>query len=192
LNHMYTVSLVDADRQWFKSCIGAALDRQSSRDHAFCAYAILQPKEIFIVNDTLLDPRFALNPLVTGYPFIRFYAGCPLVNSDGIALGTICTIDTKPNTLTSSHLETLRVISRQAVAQLELRKRMKEMRTTMQQLEETKIELTIAKKAADDSAKAKAEFLANMSHGRCIIQMDMDIHRIVLLSLSSCVMLHNH
>lgn len=144
--------------------MSAPLGQQTHRDSAFCAYAILQPSEIFIVNDTLLDPRFALNPLVTGYPYIRFYAGCPLVNQDGVALGTICTIDTKPNTLTPQHLETLRMISRQAVAQLELRKRVKEMSETMEQLKVTQIQLQEAKLQAEDAAKTKSEFLANMSH----------------------------
>lgn len=113
------VSLVDEDRQWFKSCIG--LDaRESPRDVAFCAHAILQPKEPFVIEDATQDPRFAGNPVVVGPPHVRFYAGVPLV-SGGQPIGTLCIIDTKPRTFGVAEREALVEMAAMAVEVLELR-----------------------------------------------------------------------
>ena len=93
------VSLVDRDRQWFKSAVG--LDApQTGRDVAFCSHAVEQGT-LLEVPDALLDPRFATNPLVTGPPDIRFYAGHPIFSPDGHAIGTLCVIDRKPRTLSA-------------------------------------------------------------------------------------------
>jgi len=89
------VSLVDENRQWFKSCVGIDVS-ETTRDISFCGHAILDD-ELFVINNALEDPRFSDNPLVTGAPHIRFYAGCPLT-INGYRLGTLCLIDQKPRT----------------------------------------------------------------------------------------------
>jgi phosphoribosyl 1,2-cyclic phosphodiesterase/GAF domain-containing protein len=110
------VSLVDRDRQWFKSCIG--LDaKETPRDMAFCAHAILKD-EVLIVPDAFLDPRFADNPLVTGESHVRFYAGCPLKLPDGNVMGTLCLIDTRPRQLDDRKINLLRDLGK--LAELEL------------------------------------------------------------------------
>ena len=100
------VSLVDGERQWFKARIGFE-PQETHRDLAFCAHAVLAPAETLVVADATLDARFADNALVTAEAGIRFYAGVPLVNPDGHALGTLCIIDQRPRTLSSEAQETL-------------------------------------------------------------------------------------
>lgn len=116
------ISLVDADRQWFKSKVGLSLT-ETSRDIAFCASAILQ-SDVFIVPDASEDARFANNPLVVSEPRIRFYAGAALMSEDH-ALGTLCVIDRVPRTLSPEQLEGLRALSRQVQAQFQLRRNLK-------------------------------------------------------------------
>lgn len=114
------VSLVDKDRQWFKSCLGLE-GTETARDLAFCAHAILNPNEVLVVNNTLADPRFSDNTLVIGEPYIRFYAGAPLVTEDGMALGTLCVIDYKTRTLTDLQKNALQALARQVMQLLKLK-----------------------------------------------------------------------
>lgn len=113
------ITLVDAERQWFKSRVGLPVT-QTPRDLAFCAHAILRPDQILEVRDAQSDERFAGNPLVLGEPGIRFYAGAPLVTPGGQAVGTLCVIDRQPRQLDERQRRALASLARQVMSQLEL------------------------------------------------------------------------
>lgn len=115
------VTLVDDDRQWFKANVGLDVS-ETPRSQAFCAHAIMDPGSVMTVEDATTDQRFAANPLVTGDPGIRFYAGAPLVAPTGEALGTICVIDREPRSLSETQREALEILSREIIVQLELRR----------------------------------------------------------------------
>ena len=110
------VTMVDENRQWFKSCNGLGIS-ETSRDISFCGHAILGD-EVFIILDATKDERFADNPLVVNEPNIRFYAGCPLRSSDGSKIGTLCIIDQKPRNLSDEDIEALKDLA--ATAEREL------------------------------------------------------------------------
>jgi GAF domain-containing protein len=114
------ISLVDEDRQWFKSKIGMSVS-ETPREVAFCSVAI-QQSDVMVVPDTLKDERFRNNPFVVSDPRIRFYAGAPLITEEGYALGTLCVVDQKPREFGADQKEALQALSRLVVAQLEFRR----------------------------------------------------------------------
>lgn len=133
------VSLVDISRQWFKSSVG--LDAvETPRDLAFCAHAILRP-EALVIPDAQADERFANNPLVTGAPYIRFYAGAPLITSEGYGMGTLCVIDYVSKQLTVEQIQSLEALARQVVSQLEMRLSVQRIEAEMVKKEEAQAAL---------------------------------------------------
>ncbi|WP_334187719.1 EAL domain-containing protein [Noviherbaspirillum sp.] len=126
---MSTVTLVDENRQWFKSRLGLTVS-ETPRHIAFCSHTIGRPGP-FIVHDALTDPRFADNPMVKGEPNIRFYVGIPLINIDGHAVGTLTVMDHRPRRLSDDQLFALRVLAHQALTQLESRRSIVELNRLM-------------------------------------------------------------
>lgn len=134
------ISLIDDNRQWFKSNHGLAV-RETPRDYAFCTHAILNPREPLIVTDSRKDERFAGNPLVTGDPYVIFYAGIPLVDDNGFPLGSLCVIDNEAKQLNQSQLAALKTLAKQVVNLLELRKSNQALTTIKRLLEQRNTEL---------------------------------------------------
>src|SRR5215813_7154244 len=146
------ISLVDENRQWFKSKVGLTI-KETSRDVSFCAHAIKQ-EDLFIIPDATKDLRFANNPLVTSDPKIRFYAGAPLITPDGHALGTLCVIDKVPRELRPDQKQALRVLARHVMTQLELRRHSRELARAHEERQQIQGEL---KKAHAELAKVRRE-----------------------------------
>jgi PAS domain S-box-containing protein len=119
------VTFVLSERQWFKAEVGLGGMTETPRDVAICNHAILQPG-VFVVPDTTKDPRFKGNPLVTGEPHLRFYAGALLETHDGLPLGTMCVLDYKPREFTREQEFVLRTLARQVMTQLDLRRALRE------------------------------------------------------------------
>ncbi len=152
------VTLVDAERQWFKARVGLEL-AETPRNQAFCAHAITAPDHLLVVPDARLDTRFVDNPLVTGDPNIRFYAGAPLTTTEGSTLGALCVIDRVPRELDADQLEVLRVLGRQVMLQLERRRQISALR-----------ELAAAREASEERANALAEEARR--HARSLALLD--------------------
>ncbi len=149
------ISLIDKDRQWFKSTYGIEV-QETERDLAFCAHAILQD-ETMMVPDASKDPRFNRIPYVMDEPKIRFYAGAPVRSGDGKNLGTLCVMDRKPRQLEDYQGAALEALSRQVTHLLELRLHLKKLTEMTQEME-------MAKENALRLARVKSEFLSTMSH----------------------------
>ena len=135
------VSLIDENRQWFKSCIGVEV-KETERDLAFCAHAILQ-NDALIVPDASKDARFKGNPLVTGEMHIRFYAGAPLITADGLRMGTLCVIDREPHYLTENDCHVLATLAALVVDEMDLR---------------------LARMKAEEEIDKKSQYITYMSH----------------------------
>ena len=132
------ISLIDSDRQWFKSKHGVNLS-ETPREVSFCAVAIQQP-DLFVVPDASKDPRFSSNPFVVSDPKIRFYAGAPFTSSDGHPLGTLCVVDMVPRELTPGQEMALLALSRQVQAQFELRRNLIELRAALKERDRAEAE----------------------------------------------------
>lgn len=134
------VTLIDSDRQWFKSRHGMQLT-ETPREYAFCGHAINIPDDIFMVKDAREDDRFFDNPYVTGDSNVVFYAGVPLVGKEGLPLGTLCVIDDKPGELTKEQVTTLKALSNQVMNLLELRRTKATLEKSLSELKELNTEL---------------------------------------------------
>lgn len=174
------ISLVDEDRQWFKSKIGVEAS-ETSRSVSFCAHAI-QQDGLFVVRDTLDDDRFRENALVTGDPHIRFYAGAPVISREGEALGTLCVVDRTPRDLTPAQREALAALQRQVSAQLELRRNLMELRETLESIERlgglmpycSRCELNMVIPADLDHVETVREGVNELLEGKGWSQKDID------------------
>lgn len=172
---MGSVTLIDADRQWFKARIG--LDQsETPREVAFCAHAILEPDQLLVVPDAQHDQRFSDNPYVTGDPGIRFYAGAPLLSSEGLPLGTLCVMDSTPRKLQPYQQEALNALSRQVSSLLELRRVSRDLKLQLddrawyeQQLHKFNQELELQN--ADLSQQARTDALTGLANRRALGQV---------------------
>ncbi len=154
------ISLVDANRQWFKSKVGLSVE-ETERDIAFCSYTILLTQGLLIVPNALADERFATNPLVTSTPNIRFYAGAPLVTPEGLSIGSLCVIDYVARNLNEQQIFALEVLSRQVITQLELKRNLTALTSTNTQYQRSQAAL---KKASVEN-KLMAQVVASVSEG---------------------------
>ncbi|MBU6154156.1 MAG: GAF domain-containing protein [Bdellovibrionales bacterium] len=133
------ISLVDRNRQWFKSKIGL-LAPETHRDVSFCGHAILE-EDVFVVENALEDPRFSDNPLVTGDPRIRFYAGAQLRTESGEAIGTLCVIDSEPKSFSKEKRKALATLAGMVIAQLDLKRRNRQLSEALELIEGQKLSL---------------------------------------------------
>lgn len=143
------ITLIDSERQWFKSKVGLDV-QETSRDVAFCAHSLNKPNELLVVPNALEDERFANNPLVTGAPDIRFYAGAPLTTGNGAVLGNLCVIDDKPRHLSEEQLQALRALARQVMVQMELRLRVSDLALQVQMRQQVEISLRTSMAEVED------------------------------------------
>ena len=151
------VTLVDEHRQWLKAVVGLSV-RETPRDVSFCSHSILEPV-MFVVEDAEKDERFAANPLVTGYPGVRFYAGMPVIGPGGLPMGALCVIDRVPRSLTTQQRSALEILARQVSSLMELRIERKALRSALVEKEAMVAALDLAR-AELEAANRRLEELA--------------------------------
>jgi signal transduction histidine kinase len=161
---MALISLVDHDRQWFKSAVGFPQGGQTPRDVSFCAHAVAQGDDLFEVEDASQDPRFAGNPAVVGPPGVRHYAGMPLVMPGGERIGTLCVVDTEPGRLAPQHRLVLEKLARNIVAVFLLRESEQTLGNRLDTERSLRESERQAREALEDSHRRKDEFLAMLAH----------------------------
>lgn len=176
------ISLVEVKRQWFKSSHGIA-DRESPIEHSICRHAIEQER-ILVIPDTTLDERTRHNPVVTGNPLYRFYAGAVLKSREGQPLGTLCVLDKKPRALSDGQIRALEILARKVMANLELRLALTSLASTDSALQTVRAELRTLERllpicssckkirSEDDQWQPVETYLrsrtgANLTHGYC-------------------------
>lgn len=180
------ISFVDEERQWFKSRVGLAVT-ETPREHSFCAHALLlQPGEVLIVPDAIVDERFSRNPLVTDDPQMRFYAGAPLVTPGGDVLGTLCVIDRRPRELTPVQIAALRSLSRLVMAQLELRAALATARTENERRERSGEILRV-----EMAARRTAEALQQATERRTRLIVDNALDAVISIDQDSRITFWN-
>ena len=158
-----TITLIDQKREWFKASIGLE-QRENDREIAFCAVAFLS-EDIFLVPDTLKDPNFSTNPMVTGAPYIRFYAGMPLISPRGHSLGTLAVKDYQPRELTGLQLDSLRTLAAQVVVQLESRRQNSILERLSQQRDHINQKLSLQSAKLEKEREFLSALLESLSEG---------------------------
>jgi diguanylate cyclase (GGDEF)-like protein len=161
---MGSITLIDRDRQWLKSTLGLGDAKQTSRTDAFCAHTILDPERVMVVNDAQKDPRFQDNPFVREDPNLRFYAGAPLVTPDGLAMGSICVMDSHPGHLNEDQIKALQALSRQVVQLLELRRVSSDLEDKVR--EQAWYEENLRQENADLISQTRSDPLTGLSNRR--------------------------
>lgn len=156
------VSLIDKNRQWFKSCFGFS-GTETSREVSFCAHAIYRTEPL-IIHDATKDPRFAENPYVMADPHVRFYAGIPLVVSEGVALGTLCVIDMKPRLVKPSELDVLKNLAAVICDELALNKLIKESERDRNELAKREAELAALNASLEEKVEHRTQALKEAQH----------------------------
>ena len=147
------ISLLDSHRQWFKARVGLNA-QETPIEYAFCYHAIKQPDEVMVVPDSFMDERFQNNPLATGDPHVRFYAGAPLVTKSGYALGTLCVIDNHPREFSEEQERVLKILAQKVIARIDNRKK----------ILEAKKQLVVAEKDKEQYISTLEEMISTLSH----------------------------
>ncbi|HTI58137.1 GAF domain-containing sensor histidine kinase [Mucilaginibacter sp.] len=180
------ITFIDEKRQWFKARIGTALT-ENFRDLSFCTHTIAGKDDMMIVPDALQDPRFAGNPVVT-QANVTFYAGVPLVNEDGYALGTLCVLDQKPHDFSDEQIDALKGLAKQVVDKIELRRKVALLEKTNQELINANVLIQkFASMAAHDikNPLSSIKLTSQALKGRREIQQSAGCLRLVDMNISA-------